>query len=96
MKAISNKKHVITANKAVIFHHGDEIFNAANKNGVKVLFEAAVCAGTPIIKLLSEELAANNISKISGMLLFMAGESTVYGLPSNITWISVVSSLRSR
>ena len=68
LKAINNKKHVVTANKAVIYHHGDEIFTAANKNGVKVLFESAVCAGTPIIKLLSEELAANNISKISGML----------------------------
>jgi homoserine dehydrogenase len=52
----------------VIYHHGDEIFEAAKNNGVRVLFEAAVCAGTPIIKLLKEELAANNISKISGML----------------------------
>ena len=68
LKAINNKKHVITANKAVIYHHGDEIFTAAKEQGVKVLFESAVCAGTPIIKLLSEELAANNISKISGML----------------------------
>ena len=68
MKAINNKKHVITANKAVIYHHGDEIFTAAKEQGVKVLFESAVCAGTPIIKLLSEELAANNITKISGML----------------------------
>ena len=68
LKAISNKKHVITANKAVIYHHGDEIFTAAKEQGVKVLFESAVCAGTPIIKLLSEELAANNITKISGML----------------------------
>ena len=68
LKAINNKKHVITANKAVIYHHGDEIFTAAKEQGVKVLFESAVCAGTPIIKLLSEELAANNITKISGML----------------------------
>lgn len=68
MHAIENGKHVVTANKAVIFHHGDEIFNMAKRKGVKVLFESAVCAGTPVIKLLSEELAANNISKISGML----------------------------
>ena len=68
LEAIKNKKHVVTANKAVIYHHGDEIFSAARKNGVKVLYEAAVCAGTPIVKLLKEELAANNISKISGML----------------------------
>ena len=68
IQAIKNKKHVITANKAVIFHHGDEIFQLARDSGVKVLFEAAVCAGTPIIKLLKEELAANRVFKISGML----------------------------
>ena len=68
LKAIKNKKHVITANKAVIFHHGDEIKKEANLNGVKFLYESSVCAGTPIIKLLSEELSANNISKIAGML----------------------------
>ncbi|MDA7818800.1 homoserine dehydrogenase, partial [Gammaproteobacteria bacterium] len=54
--------------KAVIFNHGDEIFAEANKNKVKVLFEAAVCAGTPIVKMLKEELAPNKIKKISGML----------------------------
>ena len=68
IKSIENKKHVVTANKAVIYHHGDEIFKLAKENGVKVLFESAVCAGTPIIKLLKEELAANRVSKISGML----------------------------
>ena len=68
LKAIKNKKHVITANKAVIFHHGDEIKKEANLNGVKFLYESSVCAGTPIIKLLSEELSANNITKIAGML----------------------------
>ena len=68
LAAVNNQKHVITANKAVIFHHGDEIFKAARHNNVKVLFESAVCAGTPIIKVLQEELAGNNISKISGML----------------------------
>ena len=68
IKAITNQKHVVTANKAVIFHHGDELFKLAQVNGVKILFESAVCAGTPIIKLLKEELAANKVSKISGML----------------------------
>jgi homoserine dehydrogenase len=68
IKAITNQKHVVTANKAVIFHHGDELFKLAQENGVKILFESAVCAGTPIIKLLKEELAANKVSKISGML----------------------------
>jgi homoserine dehydrogenase len=68
LKSIRQGKHVITANKAVIFHHGDEIFQEAKNHNVKVLFEAAVCAGTPIVKMLQEELAPNNINKISGML----------------------------
>ena len=68
LKALNAKKHVVTANKAVIFNHGDELFRVANKNGVKLLYESAVCAGTPIIKLLNQELAASKISKISGML----------------------------
>ena len=68
LKALNAKKHVVTANKAVIFNHGDELFSVANKNGVKLLYESSVCAGTPIIKLLNQELAASKISKISGML----------------------------
>ena len=68
LAAIRNNKHVITANKAVIYHHGDEIFQAAREKNVKVLFEAAVCAGTPVIKVLQNELAGNHISKIAGML----------------------------
>ena len=68
LKAIKNKKHVVTANKAVIYHHGDEIFQSAREHGIRVLFESSVCAGTPIVKLLKEELAANKVSKISGML----------------------------
>jgi|TARA_B100001093_G_scaffold199351_1_gene191513 homoserine dehydrogenase len=68
LKAIKNKKHVVTANKAVLFHHGDEIFKEASSNGVQVLFESSVCAGTPIIKMLSEELSANKVTKIAGML----------------------------
>ena len=65
LKAIKNKKHVVTANKAVLFHHGDEIFKEASSNGVQVLFESSVCAGTPIIKMLTEELSANKVTKIS-------------------------------
>ena len=68
LKSINKKKHVVTANKAVLFHHGDEIFKEANSNGVKILFESSVCAGTPIIKLLTEELSANKVTKIAGML----------------------------
>ena len=68
LKSINKKKHVVTANTAVLFHHGDEIFKEANSNGVKILFESSVCAGTPIIKLLTEELSANKVTKIAGML----------------------------
>ena len=68
IKSLNAKKHVVTANKAVIFNHGDELLSIANKNGVNLLYESSVCAGTPIIKLLKQELAASKISKISGML----------------------------
>ena len=68
LKSVNKGINVVTANKAVLFHHGDEIFDKANSNNVKVLFESSVCAGTPIIKLLTEELSANKVTKIAGML----------------------------
>ena len=68
LKSLNKGINVVTANKAVLFHHGDEIFEKANSNNVKVLFESSVCAGTPIIKLLTEELSANKVTKIAGML----------------------------
>ena len=68
LKSVKKGINVVTANKAVLFHHGDEIFERANSNNVKVLFESSVCAGTPIIKLLTEELSANKVTKIAGML----------------------------
>ncbi len=67
-QALNSGKHVVTANKAVIFEHGEELIELAERNHVKLLFESAVCAGTPIIKLLSNDLSANKISKIAGML----------------------------
>ena len=66
--ALNSGKHVVTANKAVIFEHGEELINLALKNNVKLLFESAVCAGTPTIKMLSNDLSANKISKVAGML----------------------------
>ena len=68
LNSIDKGIDVVTANKAVLFNHGDEIFQKARDKNVNILFESSVCAGTPIIKLLQEELAANTISKISGML----------------------------
>ncbi|MDA9660332.1 homoserine dehydrogenase [Pseudomonadota bacterium] len=67
-RALNAGKHVVTANKAVIFEHGEELINTAIKNNVELLFESAVCAGTPSIKMLSNDLTANKISKVAGML----------------------------
>lgn len=68
LKAIENGKHVVTANKALIALHGNEIFAAAQAKGVIVAFEAAVAGGIPIIKALREGLGANNIEWIAGII----------------------------
>ncbi len=68
LKAIDNGKHVVTANKALLAQHGNEIFAAAQKKGVMVAFEAAVAGGVPIIKSLREGLAANRIEWIAGII----------------------------
>ena len=68
LEAIANGKHVVTANKALLAHHGNEIFAAAQKKGVMVAFEAAVAGGVPIIKALREGLSANRIEWIAGII----------------------------
>lgn len=68
LKAIENKKHVVTANKALIALHGNEIFSAAQKMGVMVAYEAAVAGGIPIIKALREGLGANRIEWVAGII----------------------------
>jgi homoserine dehydrogenase len=68
LKAIANGKHVVTANKAMLAVHGNEIFAAAQKAGVTVAFEAAVAGGVPIIKALREGLTANRIEWIAGII----------------------------
>jgi len=68
LKAIANKKHVVTANKALIALHGNEIFAAAKANNVMVAYEAAVAGGIPIIKALREGLAANRIEWVAGII----------------------------
>jgi len=68
MRAIANGKHVITANKALLAIHGNEIFAAAQARGVMVGFEAAVAGGIPIIKALREGLSANRIEWIAGII----------------------------
>lgn len=68
MRAIANGKHVVTANKALIAVHGNEIFKAASEQGVMVAFEASVAGGIPIIKALREGLAANRINWVAGII----------------------------
>jgi homoserine dehydrogenase len=68
LKAISHGKHVVTANKALLAQHGNEIFAAARKADVMVAFEGAVGGGIPIIKSLREGLTANRIEWIAGII----------------------------
>mgnify|MGYP003603996942 CR=1 FL=1 len=85
LKAIENGKHVVTANKALLATHGNEIFAAAHKKGVMVAFEAAVAGGIPIIKALREGLTANRIEWIAGIINgttnFILSEMRDKGLP---------------
>jgi homoserine dehydrogenase len=85
LEAIRNGKHVVTANKALLATHGNEIFAAAQKKGVMVAFEASVAGGIPIIKALREGLAANRIEWIAGIINgtsnFILSEMRDKGLP---------------
>lgn len=68
LAAIDNGKHIVTANKALIAEHGNQIFKAAQNKGVDITFEAAVAGGIPILKALGEGLAANHINWIAGII----------------------------
>lgn len=68
LKAIRNKKHVITANKALLATEGNEIFAEAEKYGVEIGFEASVAGGIPIIKVIREGLIANRIMAVYGII----------------------------
>ena len=68
MQAISNGKHIVTANKALIALHGDEVFSAAEQAGVSVHYEAAVAGGIPIVKSIREGLAGNTIQWVAGII----------------------------
>jgi homoserine dehydrogenase len=85
LEAIKHGKHVVTANKALLATHGNEIFAAAQKKGVMVAFEAAVGGGIPIIKALREGLTANRIEWIAGIINgtsnFILSEMRDKGLP---------------
>ena len=88
LKAISNGKHVVTANKALLATHGNEIFKAAQDKGVMVAFEAAVAGGIPIIKAVREGLTANRIEWIAGIINgttnFILPEMRDKGLPFDV------------
>ena len=85
LAAIEHGKHVVTANKALLAIHGNEIFAAAQKKGVMVAFEGAVAGGIPIIKALREGLTANRIEWIAGIINgtsnFILSEMRDKGLP---------------
>src|SRR6185437_6349213 len=66
--ALAHGKHVVSANKALLAHRGTELARAAEARGVALLFEAAVAGGIPILKALREGLAANNVTRIYGIL----------------------------
>ncbi len=68
LEAISNGKHIVTANKDLLAKYGEQIFSSASKNGVVVAYEAAVCGGVPIIKAIREGLTANRIQWIIGIV----------------------------
>ncbi len=68
LEAIAQGKHVVTANKALLAKHGNEVFAAAHDRGVMVAFEAAVAGGIPIIKAMREGLTANRIQWVAGII----------------------------
>jgi homoserine dehydrogenase len=67
-EALQNKKHVVTANKALLAHHGFELTRLAEENNVTIAYEAAVAGGIPIVKSLREGLAGNNVESVYGIL----------------------------
>ena len=85
MEAIRQGKHVVTANKALLARHGNEIFDAAGENDVMVAFEAAVAGGIPIIKAIREGLTANRIQWVAGIINgttnFILSQMRSQGLP---------------
>jgi homoserine dehydrogenase len=68
LRAIEQRRHVVTANKLLLATHGDELFSAAEKRGVDIYYEAAVCGGIPIIRALREGLASDRIEELYGIV----------------------------
>ena len=68
LRALQAKKHVVTANKQLIAQHGEELFALARENGVQLRFEAAVARVVPVIRVISESLAATEMTKVFGIV----------------------------
>ena len=68
LAAIAAGKHVVTANKAVLAEHGAEVFSAAERAGIDVYYEAAVCGGVPVIRVLREGLASDRVESLHGIV----------------------------
>jgi homoserine dehydrogenase len=68
LQAIASRRHVVTANKFLLAAHGDELFTAAERRGVDIYYEAAVCGGIPIIRALREGLASDRIEELYGIV----------------------------
>src|SRR5262249_38496582 len=68
LQAIGSRRHVVTANKLLLAAHGDELFSAAERRGVDIYYEAAVCGGIPIIRALREGLASDRIEELYGIV----------------------------
>ena len=67
-RAIQQGKHIVTANKALIAEHGNELITLAEASGVQIRFEAAVAGGIPIIKALRESMAGNEVTEVAGII----------------------------
>jgi homoserine dehydrogenase len=67
-RALDSRRHVVTANKLLLARHGDELFSLAERRGVDIYYEAAVCGGLPIIRALREGLASDRIDELYGIV----------------------------
>ena len=94
-KALNKKKHVVTANKALIAKHGDELFKLAKEKGVQIGFEASVAGGTPVIKAIREGLVAHKILWFAGILNGTSNYIISYMSNSEVSFEEALESAQS-
>ena len=95
LEALKNRKHVVTANKALISKHGDFLSKVAEKNKVNLEFEAAVAGGVPIIRAIKEGLISNKINKIYGILNGTSNYILSQMLDKNINFKNVLKNAKN-